>query len=119
MQPISFIRHIWIRKIKVRDRFLFSLVLLVLSAFYYYTRYGKAGIEFETIQWEVYTLICFLVSFIVVDFWGDFIVRIWLTVSGVVGQTIFFLLMFLFYFLFLSPVFMIRKLVKKKVIKQI
>jgi hypothetical protein len=83
------------------------LVLLVLLVIYYYSRYIKHHISFNEYQWEVYTILVFLVSFVLIDFWGNYIVRLWLTISGTIGKIIFGLLLILVYFLILTPLFFV------------
>jgi hypothetical protein len=107
MQLINHFKNTWMKPVKTKDRFQFSLVLLVLLVIYYYSRYIKHHIIFNEYQWEVYTLLIFLVSFVVIDFWGNYIVRLWLTISGTFGKLIFGLLLLLVYFLILSPLFLV------------
>ncbi len=107
MQLINHFKNTWVKPIKTKDRFQFSLVLLVLLGIYYYTRYIKLHVNFIDYQWEVYTLIFFLVSFVVIDFWGNYIVRLWFAVSGVIGKIIFGTLLILVYFIILSPLFFV------------
>ncbi len=114
MPPTNFFQSIWAKKIRIIDRFYFSLILLVLAVLYYRSRYISVHVPFTEYQWEVYTILFFLVSFIVIDFWGDFILKCWLTVSGLVGKLIFYGLMIIVYFLILSPVFFIVHLFTKK-----
>lgn len=114
MQLISFFKNTWSRDIKVKERLYFSLVLMALSLLYFYTLYSKKAIVVSELQFEFYVLAGFLFSFVLLDFWGNFILRLWLTVSGLVGQTIFFILLVLVYYLVLSPIFIMVNLFRKK-----
>jgi hypothetical protein len=107
MLLINHFKNTWVKPIKTNDRFQFSLVLLVLLLIYYYSRYIKHHIIFTEYEWEVYTLIGFLVSFVVIDFWGNYVVRLWLSISGIFGKIIFGILLILVYFIILSPLFFI------------
>jgi len=116
MQLIDDIKNIWKRDIKVKDRLSFSLVLTGLLAIYYYSRYTKLHVPFMEYQWEVYALISILVSFVLINFWGNFILRIWLTIAGIVGKIMNIIIFFVLYFVILTPIFIIRNqfLRKKK-----
>lgn len=119
MQLISFLKNTWSKNIRVKDRFIFSLVLMAFSILFFYFRYLKNTIAFVEFQFEFYVLMGFLISFIIIDFWGNFIIRIWLTISGFIGQVIFFLLLVLVYYLILLPIFVWINLLKKKKISSI
>jgi uncharacterized membrane protein len=114
MMLIDFFRNTWSKKIRTKDRFFFSLVLLVVMVFYFQSRYIQHGVSYTEYRWQVVTVLGFLVSFVVVDFWGNYILRLWLTVSGLFGKMVFFLCMFLVYFIILSPVFIVARFFKKK-----
>ena len=114
MQLINFLKNIWSKNITIKDRLLFSLVLMGLSILFFYFMYFKNAIPFTEFQWEFYVLMAFLLSFVVIDFWGNFVIRIWLSISGFIGQIIFFVLLVLVYYLILSPIFLLVNLFRKK-----
>lgn len=114
MQPINFFKNIWSKDIKVKDRLYFSLVLMGFSLLYFYSLISKQKIAIVEFQMEFYVLAAFLFSFVLLDFWGNLILKLWLTVSGVIGQIIFFSLLVLVYYLILSPIFILVNLFKKK-----
>lgn len=114
MQLINDIQNIWKRKFKVKDRLSFSLVLLVFMAIYYYSRYTKQHVPFEDYQVEVYVILFILLSFVLIDFWGDFVLRIWLTIAATVGKILNTILFFILYFLILVPILGTRRIFARK-----
>ena len=114
MQLIDLYKNTWSKKISFSDRFLFSSVLLVFSVLYVYSRYYKHHVPFADYQTDLYVMLGYLLSFVVLPFWGNFILKLWLTISGTIGQIIFFILLLVVYYVILSPVFLLVNLFKKK-----
>lgn len=114
MQLINDIQNTWKRKFKVKDRLSFSLILMVFMAIYYYSRYTKQHVPFEDYQVEVYVILFILLSFVLIDFWGDFVLRIWLTIAATIGKIFNTVLFFILYFLILVPILGTRRIFDRK-----
>lgn len=114
MQLINFYKKIWIKRINLKDRLLFGLMLTLISGFYFYTVIFRRheSVWDHLIELGVCTGSILLI--LVVKFIGNMVFKIWLSVSGTFGQVIFFIIQFVVFYLILSPVYILVNLAKKK-----
>lgn len=111
---IDRIQNILSQPVLKKDRLTFLGILAIMSLIIFvYKSYFKQGSNDE---WMI--PFCGITGFILLGLlfskFGNGLLRTWMSISTILGSTIFMVLLFLVYFLFLSPVFIIVNAFKRK-----
>ncbi|MBL0340098.1 MAG: hypothetical protein IPP71_03765 [Bacteroidetes bacterium] len=100
--------------IKRKDRFYFSLVVLLLAGWYCYTQYFKNAIPIAEYPVQLYMVPLVLLAIVLFKIPGNFVLHLWLVTATIIGQIVFSVFLFIMYFLLLSPLFMLIGYFTKK-----
>lgn len=114
MKLINFYKNIWMRPVSLKDRLLFCLMIVLASGLYLYSKLDALS---QSLNEHLFEFICILGLILLIAFIrpvGKFIIRLWLSVSGTIGQVVFMALLFIVFYVFLSPVYILFNLIKKK-----
>jgi hypothetical protein len=114
MQLIKGYKDLWNKKISLRDRLLFALVLLIVGSIYFWSNFIRKDIPFGNYQWYVLLTITIILLIACTPTPGGWIVKLWLMISSTIGKLVFAIILFLVYFLIISPLFILVNLFRKK-----
>lgn len=113
MQLIRGYKEIWKRKISFADRLLFATMLLIISGIYFFINFINKEIPFSEYKWSSLAIITLILLIICTNIPGSWFIKCWLMISSTIGKIIFGILLFLVYFLLISPIFILRNLFGK------